>query len=275
MRQQGDTTEGVEVVEVLSAEPVKEASVADLAEAVAGLAITRETDGELEPVIGSDEAQLEIADIASQVESEPLHANGRLRDVLECMLFVSTEPLSAKEIADSLQIEHAAVEQAMIDLESRLDESSGLQLMRVAGGFQLCTRPEYADYCAIILQPAKKRLSKAALETLAIVAYRQPCTQPEVEAVRGVSVDGVMKTLVERGLVKEAGRKQTPGRPILYATTPEFLEYFGLNDISELPDIDMLAVEEIKALEAQRELFTRPTDQATQEEETITDEDQQ
>lgn len=273
MRQHEDTVEGVEVVEVLSAEPVKEASVADLAEAVAGLAITRETEDDVEPVIGSDEAQLEIADIASQVAPEPLHTNGRLRDVLECMLFVSTEPLSAKEIADSLQIEQAAVEQAMTDLESRLDSNSGLQLMRVAGGFQLCTRPEFADYCAIILQPTKKRLSKAALETLAIVAYRQPCTQPEVEAVRGVSVDGVMKTLIERGLVKEAGRKQTPGRPILYATTPEFLEYFGLNDISELPDIDMLAVEEIKALEAQRELFTKPADQATQQEETITEED--
>ncbi len=83
---------------------------------------------------------------------------------------------------------------------------------------------------------------------------------PEVEAVRGVSVDGVMKTLIERGLVKEAGRKPTPGRPILYATTPEFLEYFGLNDISELPDIDMMAVEEVKALKAQRELFMGETE---------------
>ena len=134
--------------------------------------------------------------------------------------------MSAKQLAETLEIEEAAVEDAVDVLEAALDEDSGLQLMRVAGGYQICTRPEYADYCAMILQPAKKRLSKAALETLAVVAYRQPCTMPEVEAVRGVSVDGVMKTLIERGLVKEAGRKQTPGRPNLYATTAEFLEYF-------------------------------------------------
>jgi segregation and condensation protein B len=120
----------------------------------------------------------------------------------------------------------------------------------------------------MILQPAKKKLSKAALETLAVVAYRQPCTIPEIEAVRGVSVAGVMKTITERGLVKEAGHKQTPGRPMLYATTQEFLEHFGLNNISELPDIDMLAVEEVKALEAQRELFNAESNGAESDGET-------
>ncbi len=172
------------------------------------------------------------------------------------MLFVSNEPLSAKHLSDVLELEPADIAEALESLETDLD-TRGLQLMKVAGGYQLCTKPEYADYCALILQPAKRKLSKAALETLAVVAYRQPCTMPEVEAVRGVAVDGVMKTLTERGLVKEAGRKQSPGRPILYSTTPEFLEYFGLNDISELPDIDMLAVEEVKALEAQKELFSQ------------------
>jgi segregation and condensation protein B len=188
-------------------------------------------------------------------EPTPPHKNGQLNSVIECILFVSDGPITVKHLAETLEIEDARVEEAIGVLEEHLRARGGLQLMKVAGGYQLCTRPEYADYCAMVLQPAKRRLSKAALETLAVVAYRQPCTMPEIEAVRGVSVDGVMRTLMERGLAKEAGRKQTPGRPLLYVTTPEFLEYFGLNDLSELPDIDMLAVEEVKALQAQRELF--------------------
>lgn len=237
---------GDEVLDIISATPVAEAAVEDVVETVPGVVVARqvEDDGDAHP-----------AAIDPQPEALGLHLNGNLRHVLECMLFVSSEPLSAKQLAEALQVDVVAVEDGMVALEESLEGESGLQLMRVAGGYQLCTRPEYADYCAIILQPSKRKLSKASLETLAVIAYRQPCTQPEVEAVRGVSVDGVIKTLAERGLVKEAGRKQAPGRPILYATTPEFLEYFGLNDISELPDIDMLAVEEVKALEAQKELF--------------------
>ncbi|MGC8861337.1 MAG: SMC-Scp complex subunit ScpB [Armatimonadota bacterium] len=242
-----ETARSNEVVEVMSAEPISQAAVSEVAEAVPGVVVARREDER------SAEPQ------SPQGTSTPdLHKNGRLCEVLECMLFVSTEPLSAARLAESLQVEVNEVERAMSELEARLDSGSGLQLMRVAGGYQLCTRPEFADYCSIILQPARKKLSKAALETLAIIAYRQPCTQPEVEAVRGVCVDGVIKTLIDRGLIREAGRKHTPGRPILYATTPEFLEYFGLNDISELPDIDEMALDKIRALEAQRELFRSP-----------------
>jgi segregation and condensation protein B len=232
LREDSQHIQEQEVAEVISVEPISEAAASDVVAAVPGFAVVQEADA-------------------------ALHRNGRLNSVLECMLFVSTEPLSAKQLAEALAIEVHEVEEAMTALESHLDAGSGLQLMHVAGGYQLCTRPEYADYCAMILQPARRKLSRAALETLAVVSYKQPCTMPEIEAVRGVSVDGVMKTLMDRGLIKEAGRKHTPGRPILYATTPEFLQHFGLNDISELPDIDMLAVEEIKALEAQREMFRR------------------
>jgi len=254
-------TDSREVAEIISVEPLSEAAVSDVVEAMPGVVVATVLTEDAEP-LPFDLDTSGVSGTCSRNEDEAadeplaLHRNGKLKHVLECMLFVSTEPVSAKELADVLQIDQDSVEQAMNDLEENLETGSGLQLMRVAGAYQLCTRAEYADYCAIILRPAAKKLSKAALETLAIVAYRQPCTMPEVEAVRGVSVDGVMKTLMDRGLVKESGRKQTPGRPILYATTPEFLEYFGLNDISELPDIDMLAVEEIKALEAQKELFT-------------------
>jgi segregation and condensation protein B len=228
--------ENLDVVEIISAAPIGETPVEDVVETVPG-------------VVAAHTKEVETSTANTKCD---LHLNGELKKVLECMLFVSTEPLSAKQIADALQIDVSVVEDGMSELEKSLEGRSGIQLMRVAGGYQLCTRPEYADYCAMILQNTKKRLSKAALETLAVIAYRQPCTQPEIEAVRGVSVDGVIKTLIDRGLVKEAGRKAAPGRPILYATTSEFLEYFGLNDISELPDIDMLAVEEVKSLEAQK-----------------------
>lgn len=211
--------------------PVSEASVEDIAQTAPGYAAVNET------------ASYESAD------------NNELQNIIECMLFVSNDPMIPKQLAEMLELDEDKVQSALDMLQKKFDNSHGLQIVRVAGGYQICTRPEYADYCAIILQPAKKRLSKAALETLAVVAYRQPCTMPEVEAVRGVSVDGVMKTLIDRGMVREAGRRQTPGKPIIYATTQEFLEHFGLNDISELPDIDMLAVEEVKALEAQKELF--------------------
>jgi segregation and condensation protein B len=270
-----------EVADVVSVQPVSEVTVAELNDAVSGVAVTKEPEQpkkgrglaalfSRKPRKRREEPEQTQADIESAAaliggnlteeapedENLPPHKNGRLKSVIECMLFVSNEPLNAKHLSDVLEMETANIEEALEALETDLD-TRGLQLMKVAGGYQLCTKPEYADYCALILQPAKRKLSKAALETLAVVAYRQPCTMPEVEAVRGVAVDGVIKTLAERGLVKEAGRKQSPGRPILYSTTPEFLEYFGLNDISELPDIDMLAVEEVKALEAQKELFAQ------------------
>jgi len=298
MNARNDEEAIIEVDEVLSAEPIGEAMVSDVVVAVRGYVVASEMveDDTHQPVemsiIETGESD-ELSDTAEDIETleidDPVvaqemaedesdyvevvadfddtpdeilpHQNGQLKSVIECMLFVATDPLSAKQLADTLEIEEAAVEEAVNLLESSLEHAGGLQLMRVAGGYQLCTRPEYADYCALILQPAKKRLSKAALETLAVVAYRQPCTMPEVEAVRGVAVNGVVKTLMERGLVKEAGHKQTAGRPALYATTPEFLEYFGLNDVSELPDIDLMAVEEVHALEAQRELFISTTHQ--------------
>lgn len=269
-RDEASDTKQMEVVNVVAVEPMAEAPVAELAEAVEGYIVAQAPAGEGEALSepespeqraeGPKDAEGMSFDVVGEeqlqpLDEVPLHKNGQLGSVIECMLFVSSEPLSVAQLAESLELEQASVEEAMLGLEQKLNGGSGLQLVRLAGAYQLCTRPEYSQYCTMILQPAKRKLSKAALETLAVIAYRQPCTMPEIEAVRGVSVDGVMKTLMERGLVKEAGRKQAPGRPILYATTTEFLEYFGLNDITELPDIDMLAVEEVKALEAQKELF--------------------
>jgi segregation and condensation protein B len=158
---------------------------------------------------------------------------------LECVLFVAGEPLPLAEMARALQCDATTAEETLRELQLRLGEQrSGLQVVSIAGGYQLATRQDYAEVVARLLARGSNKLSRAALETLAIIAYRQPVTQPEIEAVRGVAVGGVLKNLVEKKLVGEAGRKQTVGRPILYATTPEFLHYFAIGDLAELPPLD-------------------------------------
>lgn len=169
-------------------------------------------------------------------------SDGKFKSILECILFVSPQPVSVKHVAESLDLDELDVERAMTEL--RLDYSNrGLQIVRIAGGYQMCTRPEYAEHVSALLEPERTHLSRAALETAAIIAYRQPITQPEIDAIRGVNSDTVLKTLLERCLIKQVGRRETVGRPILYATTDEFLNYFGLNELSELPELaDMAAV---------------------------------
>lgn len=166
-----------------------------------------------------------------------------LKQIIECMLFVSSQPLAPKQVCQALQIDDLRFDRVIHDL--CLDFGSrGIHIIRVAGGYQMCTKPQYAPYISLLLKPERQRLSKAALETLAIIAYRQPITQPEVEAIRGVNSDGVMRTLMDRGFIKQIGKKDSPGRPMMYATTDEFLDYFGLNDLSDLPDIDSLELSE-------------------------------
>lgn len=272
-----------QIEDITSVKHIDEAEVSEVVEAAAkksvvvkpkfGLGLAALFKHKKHDELQDTEESIHEPEPASEADAElgepvPAHRNGKLKSVLECLLFVSDGPLTSKQLAELLELHVSHIENGLDELEACLEDRGGLQLMRVAGGYQLCTKIEYSDYCSLLLQPSKKKLSKAALETLAVVAYRQPCTMPEIEAVRGVAVDGVMKTLCERGLVKEAGRRQTPGRPILYATTPEFLEHFGLNDLSELPDIDMLAVEEVKALEAQRELFLGEQSDPEESEET-------
>ena len=163
----------------------------------------------------------------------------QLSRALECVLFIATEPVPIKMLGEVLQANEEQVQSALCVLEERL-QASGLQLVQVAGGYQLCTRPEFAEVVARYLQPQPSKLSRAALETVAIIAYRQPITLPEIEAIRGVQSDGVIRTLLQRGLIQEMGRKGTAGRPMLYGTTPQFLHYFGLNSLEDLPDLEEL-----------------------------------
>src|SRR5260370_1844707 len=154
--------------------------------------------------------------------------------VVECFLFVSPDPVTPAQAAAALDLDESAARDGVEGLRERY-ASSGLQVIRVAGGYQLCTRPEHGEIIARFLRPPVQRLTRPALETLAIVAYRQPITQPEIETIRGVNCAGVVKTLSERGLITEKGPKETVGRPILYVTTDQFLKHFGLKDLTELP----------------------------------------
>jgi segregation and condensation protein B len=154
---------------------------------------------------------------------------------LEALLFVSAEPVTTSQLAAALDLSVSAVEQGLTQLDSEL-QTRGLRLQRHGGRMQLTTAPEMAEAVERFLGlEATSRLSKAALETLAIVAYQQPVTRPYIEGVRGVSSDGVMKSLLGKGLVQEVGRAEGPGRPILYGTAPDFLQHFGLNSLTELP----------------------------------------
>ena len=165
---------------------------------------------------------------------------------VECLLFVAGEPVTARSLARSLDADEAAIPVAIRYLRDRYASTdSALQILDIAGGYQLSTRPELGPLVGKYLAPHANRLSRPSLETVTIIAYRQPVTQAEVEAIRGVASDGVMKTLTERELITEVGRKPTPGRPILYGTTGAFLHYFGLSSLGDLPPLD--ADEEIEA----------------------------
>lgn len=164
-------------------------------------------------------------------------ADENLVRIVECLLFAAGEPLPVKALARTTEAEPETIHAAIRALRNRYVHS-GLQIVEIAGGFQMATRPEFAPLVGRLLAPHAGRLSRPALETAAVVAYRQPCTQADVEAVRGVASDGVLKTLLERGLIQDAGRRATPGRPILYATTDDFLHYFGLSALSDLPPLE-------------------------------------
>ena len=156
---------------------------------------------------------------------------------LEAMLFVAAEPVAPAQLAAALDVSPSVIERGLNELDAAL-ASRGLRLQRHAGRVQLTTAPELAELIERFLGlEATSHLSRAALETLAIIAYQQPVTRPQIDAIRGVNSDSMMKSLLNKGLILESGRADGPGRPILYSTTPEFLQHFGLNSILEMPPL--------------------------------------
>lgn len=190
--------------------------------------------------IGTDDAspaehhQAEPAESAAATGSCPLD----LLWGLQCILFVAGEPLPVARLSQALGCDEMDVPQLCRDLNRKL-EGQGLHVVQLAGGYALATRPDYADYVQRLLEPEPERLSVQALETLAIIAYRQPITRPEIDALRGVNSGGVVSSLLEKGLIRITGRKDVPGRPFVLETTAHFLSSFGLKDLSDLPRLDL------------------------------------
>ena len=173
-------------------------------------------------------------------ENKPrLEMNERV-GIVEAILFVTGNAVEKKEICRAMELTEGELEETLDALESGYDfDRRGLRLLRFGAHVQLATRPDYAPYVEKLLQPVQKQsLSQAVMETLAVIAYRQPVTKAEIEQVRGVKCDYSVQSLMTKGLIQEAGRKEALGRPILYGTTDAFLRHFCISSLSELPEID-------------------------------------
>ncbi|MBP2625607.1 MAG: chromosome segregation and condensation protein, ScpB [Firmicutes bacterium] len=157
---------------------------------------------------------------------------------IEALLFASGNPIDAKKIAQIIEVPQEHVELLIDQLILEMaDDIRGLTIVKVAAGYQLCTKPELSTVVKKLAQVQDPKLSLAAMETLSIVAFKQPITKQEIENIRGVKVDKVLAKLLERQMIKEIGRKEAIGRPILYGTTDEFLKSFGLNGLQDLPPL--------------------------------------
>ncbi|MFY9268165.1 MAG: SMC-Scp complex subunit ScpB [Candidatus Manganitrophaceae bacterium] len=191
-----------------------------------------------------------------------------MKPILEALIFVSGDPISIDRLHAVLpQVERTKLKAALEELQAEYAASNrGLQVVEVAGGYQLATRVEMAPWIKEMERAkAAARLSRPGLETLAIIAYKQPVTRSEVEQIRGVDAAGVLKTLMERKLVKIVGRKEVPGRPMMYGTTREFLQYFGLSDLTGLPTLKEFS--EVVAAEREgEEILPQDADQEAEQE---------
>jgi segregation and condensation protein B len=197
------------------------------------------------------QAEAQTNDVAAENGAgAPIAPSGEaLKNVLESLIFVSGGPVTAKRLARAARATIAEVQPLLDELVADY-QHRGVHLYFVAGGYQFRSARETADFVKTLVAPKPIRLTRAQLETLAIVAYRQPMTRPEVDDVRGVDSGSSLKVLTDRGLVKILGRKDEPGRPLVYGTTPQFLEFFGLGSLKDLPTLQEFSdlTDEHKAL---------------------------
>ncbi len=184
-----------------------------------------------------------------------------LENIIESLLFVAEDPLTVDKLKNILEtVDTKEIRSALSNLaEAYETRGGGFKLAEVAGGWQLRSRPEFNEWIKRMLQPPPQRLSKAALETLAIVAYNQPIIRADIEHIRGVDCGGVLRQLLERKLVRVLGRKEIPGRPLIYATTKLFLELFELKDLKDLPSPK--EIEEMSAAAEEAQAASEPTRQ--------------
>lgn len=217
--------------------------------------VNPETEQAIDEAALNEEASRELAAMVAEAESSATTAESEDADdeallapqsqaeraaVIEALIFVSDEPLSVKTIADVLKEDKELINQTIVALAQEFNaRNGGLQLREVAGGWQFATRPEFHEHVRAFLKtrPSAK-LTIASLETLAVIAYRQPVTVPEILEIRGVQSPSAIKTLLDKKLIVAKGRKDTVGRPMMYGTSKEFLLQFGLKDLSELPSVE-------------------------------------
>ncbi|MDQ2975323.1 MAG: SMC-Scp complex subunit ScpB [Acidobacteriota bacterium] len=208
-------------------------------EALDEAALNEEAKRELEALVAAESGVVETQEPEESGTYSVQNAAER-KAVVEALIFVSEEPLSAKIIADVLRDDRELVDAAIGELAKEFNgRNGGLQLREVAGGWQFATRPEYHEHVRAFLKsrPSAK-LSIASLETLAVIAYKQPVTVPEILEIRGVQSPSSIKTLLDKKLIVAKGRKETVGRPMMYGTSKEFLLQFGLKDLNELPSVE-------------------------------------
>jgi segregation and condensation protein B len=202
-------------------------------------ALNEEASRELEALVAAEAKAPEDQDSES-LETYAVQNAAERKGIVEALIFVSEEPITAKTIAGVLREDRNVVEEALTELANEFNgRNGGLQLREVAGGWQFATRPEYHEHVRAYLKsrPSAK-LSIASLETLAVIAYKQPVTVPEILEIRGVQSPSSIKTLLDKKLIVAKGRKETVGRPMMYGTSKEFLLQFGLKDLSELPSME-------------------------------------
>jgi segregation and condensation protein B len=202
-------------------------------------ALNEEASRELEAMVAA-ELQAEETEGPEDSETYVVQNAAERIAILEALIFVSEEPLSAKIMTDVLREDRTVVDEGLAELAKEFNgRNGGLQLREVAGGWQFATRPEYHEHVRKFLKsrPSAK-LSIASLETLAVIAYKQPVTVPEILDIRGVQSPSSIKTLLDKKLIVAKGRKETVGRPMMYGTSKEFLLQFGLKDLSELPSME-------------------------------------
>lgn len=173
---------------------------------------------------------------------EPLFPE-EIKKAVEALLFVAGEPISTSDLAEYTETKETTITAILGELVQEYQDK-GFSLEEVAGGWQFMTRTELHPYIERLYRPKLHRLSKAAMETLAIIAYCQPVTRGDIEEIRGVNADGIVSGLLEKGLLDEVGRKDTPGKPVLYGTNKKFLELLGLNSLDELPPVELSAPKE-------------------------------
>ncbi len=193
----------------------------------------------------------------TQFEFEQISSKPKIKSAIEALLFVSGDPLTIKDISNALEVSIKTIKDILDEMIEEYDEEKrGIKLISINGEFQLATKAENSDYIQKLLRKNKRQsLSQASLESLAIIAYKQPITRVDIDEIRGVKSESAMQRLLEKDLIKEVGRLEVPGRPILYGTTEEFLRQFGLKELNELPSLDLYKDKEEDLIENMSEMI--------------------